>query len=405
MWIERELAASLVGLAQTFPVVVLVGPRQVGKTALLERTFPHYRYASLDVGELGEMAETRPDDFLERFPPPVVLDEIQYAPAFFRAIKTAVDRRRAERGLFVLTGSQNFTLMKSVADSLAGRSAVVPFLGLSGREWAAAPGFVEQHGFRELVWRGSFPGLWAEGTPARDRWYQGYVASYLERDVRNLLRVGSLRDFERFLRACALRCGQLLNMSELGRDVGISPTTAREWVSVLVASNLILLLEPYHRSLGKRLVKSPKLYFTDTGLAAYLMGLQSADAAWASPQAGALFETHVVGQWHRWRDWHAPAAGLWFWQDRSGNEVDLLIELDARLVALECKLGSRPTAHDARGIAKLRAFYGADQVSAAFVACTADAPHEIADGVVARSGFTSWEVQPNTKAGGSSRRR
>lgn len=375
-------------------MIVLVGPRQVGKTALLERCFPDHANVSLDVSSLAEMAETQPQEFLRRYPPPLIIDEVQYAPALFRHLKTAVDGRRDERGRFVLTGSQNYHLMEQVSDSLAGRAAVIPFLGLSGHEWHGSEPLRSRFEWRDLLFRGAYPGLWSEpeALVSRDRWYQGYVATYLERDVRNLLRVGNLRDFERFLRACAARCGQILNLSDLGRDVGISPTTARQWLSVLQASNLVLLLEPYHRSLGKRLVKSPKLYLTDTGLAAYLMGFQSPEGLAASPQAGALFETHVVGQWLRHRDWERPALGLYFWRDQAGHEVDLLIDRDQRLVAVECKLTERPAPRDASGIDRLRAFYGAETVAAAYVACTTEQPHEIAPGVIARPGWTVWDV-------------
>lgn len=217
------------------------------------------------------------------------------------------------------------------------------------------------------------------------------MATYLERDVRNLLNVGRLRDFERFLRACAARTGQLLNMSELGRDVGVSPTTAREWISVLQTSGQIVLLEPYHRSLGKRLVKSPKLYFADTGLAAYLAGFQSARALVDSPAIGAFWENHVVGQWIRYRDWYAPALQLWFWQDRTGREVDLLIEADQRLVPVECKWKERPGAGDAAGIGRLRALY-ASAVADGFVACTAASPFHVTPGVTAVSG---WRLRPS----------
>jgi len=227
------------------------------------------------------------------------------------------------------------------------------------------------------------------------------VATYLERDVRNLLKVGSLRDFERFLRACAARCGQTLNMSEIGRDVGISATTAREWISVLVASNQVLLLEPYYRSLGKRLAKSPKLYFTDTGLAAYLMGYQSAKGLWESPQAGALWESYVVNQWVRWRDWHHPAATLWYWRDQAGNEVDLLIEVDQRLIAIECKRAERPPPEVGRGVARLRRFYGDAAVSHAFVACTTTEPYDLAPGVTAVPGWQVWPLEMGDGAGSS----
>jgi len=393
MWIERVISQELGQIAAAFPVVVLVGPRQVGKTSVLERTFPDYEYISLDVAANAEMAETRPEDFLRLHPPPLVLDEIQYAPAFFRQIKTFVDANRPRNGLFILSGSQNFMLMQQVADSLAGRAAVIPFSGLSGQEWQGSRSAPTNPPWREFLWRGGFPRLWddPEQPVSRDRWYQGYLATYLERDVRNLLQIGNLRDFERFLRACAARCAQTLNMSELGRDVGISATTARQWISVLQASNQIILLEPYFKSLGKRLAKSPKLYFTDTGLATFLMGFQTAEALWNSRAAGAIWENHVINQWQKWRDWRQPAASLWYWRDQGGNEVDLLIESDNRLTAVECKLAERPGGQDLRGLKRLREFYGADNIAHSYLACTTQHPFDPAPGITAISGWTTWE--------------
>ena len=392
MWISRELAPELRRLAESFPVVVLTGPRQVGKTTLLERTFPAHRFVALDAGQNAEAAESRPLEFLAAHPPPVILDEIQYAPGLLRDIKARVDRRRAP-GQYLLTGSQTFPLMQSVAESLAGRAAVVPLHGLSAHEWMSVAELTAAHSHSEFLWRGGFPGLWMSdgATPSRDRWYQGYVATYLERDVRNLLNVARLRDFERFLRACAARTGQLLNMSELGRDVGVSATTAREWISVLQTSGQIVLLEPYHRSLGKRLVKSPKLYFADTGLAAYLAGFQSAEALVNSPAIGAFWENHVAGQWVRYRDWRAPALQLWFWQDRTGREVDLLIESDQRLIPVECKWKERPDRGDTTGIRRLRALYGS-AVAKAYIACTTTSAFQVTSDVTAVPG---WRLQPS----------
>jgi hypothetical protein len=389
VWIPRELAGELPRLAASFPVLVLTGPRQVGKTALLERTFPTHRFVPLDAGRNAEAAETRPEEFLDHHPPPAILDEIQYAPGLLRHLKARIDRHRGV-GQYLLTGSQTFPLMQSVSESLAGRAAVVPMLGLSAAEWSAV-GSTDGRAWPDFLWRGSFPGLWVpeEAAPSRDRWYQGYVATYLERDVRNLLNVGRLRDFERFLRACAVRAGQLLNMSELGRDVGVSPTTAREWISVLQTSGQIALLEPYHRSLGQRLVKSPKLYFADTGLAAYLAGFQSIETLRDSPMIGAFWENHVIAQWIRYRDWHAPALQLWFWQDRTGREVDLLIETDQRLVPVECKWTERPGSGDAAGIRRLRALYG-PAVTDGYVACTTGAAFEVDSGVTAVPGWRLW---------------
>lgn len=394
MWIDRIAVDELRRTAGAFPVLALVGPRQVGKTSVLEWTFPEHRYVSLDSPSLAEMAETRPAEFLERHPPPLVIDEVQYAPRLLRHIKAQVDARRGENGLFILTGSQNFALMRELGDSLAGRVAVMPFLGLSAAEWAASP--VSQGVPRSrFLLRGGYPGLWAAPGVSRERWYQGYLATYLERDVRNLIRVASLRDFERFLRACAARCAQTLNMADLGRDVGISAVTAREWIGALVASNQILLLEPYFRSLGKRLVKSPKLYFTDTGLAAFLMGLDE-EAPPQGPLVGALWENHVIGQWLRWRDWQQPAAALWYWRDQGGNEVDLLVEWRGRLMAIECKYRELPDAADAKGIRRLRAFYE-DMTIPGFIACTTEHPFEVQAGVTAVNGWTPWAIDSMPK--------
>src|SRR3990172_1944250 len=383
MWIEREISNELQNIVQTFPALVLTGPRQVGKTSLLEHLFPQYTYVSLDVGLNAEAAETRPHDFLKQYPPPVVMDEIQYAPSFFRYIKTYIDAHKDEKGLFILTGSQNFLLMKSISDSLAGRAAVIPFLGLSGSEWHQSVRNNGNDSWQDFLWKGSFPALWNEpaSSPQKERWYQGYVATYLERDIRNLLNIGSLRDFERFIRACAARCAQTLNLSELGRDVGISSTTSKQWLSVLQASNQIFLLEPYYQSLGKRIVKSPKLYFTDTGLVAYLAGFNSKEALWNSNNAGAFWENYVVNQWLRWRDWHEPSLGLWYWRDQSGNEVDLLLERNQKIIPVECKISEKPQKKTLHGIDRLIKFYGKDHIPDAYVACPVNATYDVDDNI------------------------
>ena len=392
MWIDRDIVNTLRNLVDTFPVLVLTGPRQTGKTSVLQKTFSDYTYISLDSPQVHDAAESRPEEFLGRFTCPVIIDEIQYAPSLFRYIKKIVDERKGERGLFILTGSQSFPLMEAVSESLAGRTAVIPFLGLSFAEWSGA-GLMEYQDPSTFLWKGSFPALWADRdrAPNRDRWYQGYVAAYLERDVRNMLNIGSLRDFERFLRAAASRTGQILNMAETGRDAGVSPSTSKQWFSVLQASNQIHLLEPYYRSLGKRITKSPKLYFTDTGLAAYLAGFSSAEALKESPRAGAFWENFVIEQWLRRKYWHSPWMNLWFWQDRTKNEVDLLIESNQMIFPIECKRKERPDKSDLKGIRKLKEMYG-ETVGPASIASLSRETYDIAEGVTVRPGWLPWGV-------------
>jgi uncharacterized protein len=394
MWIERTLSRELQHLVETFPVLVLIGPRQVGKTSLLERTFPQYRYISLDIGSQAEAAETMPAEFLAQHPPPVILDEIQYAPSFFRHIKTYVDAHKGQNGLFILTGSQNFMLMEAVSDSLAGRAAMIPFLSLSGDEWDQGVTARQGGDWRDFLWKGGFPALWASSPaiPSRDRWYQGYVATYLERDVRNLLNIGNLRDFERFIRICASRCGQSLNLSDIGRDVGVSTPTAKQWLSVLQASNQVFLLEPYFQSLGKRIVKSPKLYFTDTGLVAFLMGFASTEGLWQSSSVGALWENYVVNQWLRYRDWCCPSLGLWYWRDQGGNEVDLILDKNQQMILIECKVTERPDGRSLKGIRKFIGIYGRERIRATYVACPTQGRFKVADDAIAISGWKTWEI-------------
>lgn len=393
MWIERTITKELLRLVAQYPIIVLTGPRQVGKTSLLEKTFPNHHYVSLDYSQNAEQAETNPAEFLTRNPPPLIIDEIQYAPSLLRHVKAVVDERKTDKGLYLITGSQSFPLMQSVSESLSGRAAILSLLGLSYQEWAAAYA-TEKPGDESFLFGGGFPGLWndPDNPVDRTRWYQSYVTTYLERDVRNSLNIHRLRDFERFLRICASRTGQILNMSDMGRDVGISPTTAREWISVLEASHQIVLLEPYYRSLGKRLVKSPKLYFCDTGLALFLAGYSNYESVANSPRIGAFWENHVISQWLRWKHWHHPESSLWFWQDQSHNEVDLLIENNGKLYPVECKWKETPDERDARGIYRLRKMYPAGLTGQSYIACRTGQTHQVSPEVLAVNGWSVWEL-------------
>jgi hypothetical protein len=354
MWIERDWSRALRALSRAFPAVLVTGPRQVGKTALLQHEFPGERYVTFDDPAVARYAETEPAAFLAELEEPVLLDEVQYVPGLFRHLKRRIDADRRP-GRFLMTGSQTFALMQNVSESLAGRCAVLEMTSLS---FAEARRALPELGDLEFVVRGGFPELYAGRVERAGDWYAAYLATYLERDVRNLRQVGDLRDFDRFLRATALRSGGLLTYAELARDVGIAPNTAKSWISVLQASGQIYLLEPYHRSLGKRLVKSPKLYFVDMGLACYLLGVQDVGSLRASPLAGALWDGFIVGQVLRHFRVERQRPPLWFWRTAYGEEVDLLIERGGRFIAIECKLAEQPGPDALRGFRSLVDIYG-----------------------------------------------
>ncbi len=352
MWIEREVAALLREEAARRPALLLTGVRQAGKTSLLERTFPKHGYVSLDLPAVAEQAESSGAQFLADHPPPVIVDEVQYAPKLLRHVKRAVDERRGAKGQFLLTGSQKLALMEGVSESLAGRVSVIELHTLSLREIEAARGRrLERPAILRSMIEGGFPEVVAESlTPAR--YFSSYVATYLERDVRQALQVRSLRDFDRFLRLCALRTGQLFSSNSLAADVGVSPNTIRSWLSVLEASNVVMLLEPYHGNLGKRVIKTPKLYFLDTGLACFLAGIPDEASLAASGLLGAMFETLVLGQIVRHFANRGDRRAVHFFRDYAGNEVDFVVPSGTRLLLVECKWAETPSTR-LRGFAEL----------------------------------------------------
>jgi len=360
--LPRELADHGLDASSQFPVILLTGPRQVGKTTLLrELAEPDRRYVTLDTPGARELARTDPALFLERYEPPVLIDEIQYAPELLPLIKIAVDERR-EPGLFWLTGSQQFHLMRGISESLAGRVAILSLLGFSARErhrlaFPAAPFLPTRSLLDEReratprvtlkqlyadIWLGSFPALVTEQVRDRDLFYGSYLQTYLQRDVKDLTQVGDEATFLRFVKACAARTGQLLNLSELARDADVAVNTAKNWLSVLQASFQVWLLPPYHSNVTKRLVKRPKIYFLDTGLCAYLTEWSSAETLEAGAMSGAILETWVVGEvlkswWNRGKQ-----PPLYYYRDRDGREVDLLLVRDQTIYPVEVKKGASP---------------------------------------------------------------
>lgn len=377
MWYDRDIGARIRRLAGQFPALVLTGARQTGKTALLRHLFPAASFVSLDLPSAAHQADTAGDEFLRAQPEPLIVDEIQYAPGLFRQLKLLIDADRHRMGRFLMTGSQRFQLMKSVSESLAGRCAILELDTLSVSEVRAELG-KKTPGPAEMLWRGGYPELHrAPDLDPRD-FFTGYVATYLERDVRQSLRIASLRDFERFVRACALRGGQLLNLAELARDVAIAGSTARDWLSVLEASGQVVLLEPWFNNAGKRLIKTPKLYFRDTGLMCFLLGLDSPAALERSPFLGAVWETFLLGQMLRAKQAGGTAANFYFWRDTHGTEVDFVIEHAGRLRLVEAKWAANVTDdRTAAPLLKVRAQLGRKAADEHWILCRTPRSHRL----------------------------
>lgn len=365
MWIPRNVEPRLRQWVNTRPVVVVTGARQTGKTSTLRRLFPDHGFVSLDLPSEAEQAEKEPVAFLQRHPPPVILDEVQYAPGLLRHLKVAVDANRRRMGQFLLTGSQKFALMKGVAESLAGRAAIVEMEPLSLVEVRAARPEVT---VMEFLLRGGMPELHAMPEIDPVSFHQSYLATYLERDVRSLANVGSLRDFERFLRSCALRSANLLNKADLARDVGIAPSTANQWLSVLEASGQVTLLEPWFSNRTKSMVKSPKLYLADTGLLCALLNIRDAQALLTTPSVGAVWETFVLSQLRHREQREARVRSLFFWRDRT-REVDFVVESAGRLELLEAKWTELPGPGDTVNLRFAREALGRNKVTGARVVC------------------------------------
>lgn len=333
--IRRDAEEAIHTLLKGFPVVTITGPRQSGKTTLAKAVFADKPYVSLEEPDVRLAAREDPRSFLGRFPDGAVLDEVQRCPEIFSYLQSLVDRD-GRMGLFLLTGSQQFGLLSGVTQSLAGRTAFVELLPFSLHELAQAgraPATLD-----ELLFTGGYPPLYDRDVAVR-AWISAYVTAYVERDVRQALKIQDLETFQRFVRLCAGRTGQLLNYSALAADCGITHNTAKAWLSVLEGSYILFQLRPHHANFRKRLVKAPKLYFYDVGLAAWLMGIQTPQQIETHPLRGNLFETFVVAEWMKSFCHRAERAAFSFWRDSNGVEVDLLIEQGGKVMPLEIKSG------------------------------------------------------------------
>ena len=371
--------------AAHFPAVVVTGARQTGKTTLLTRMFPEHRYVSLDRPAEAQLAEEDPQTFLLRHPPPLVVDEVQYAPRLFRYLKIEIDGNRDANGRFILTGSQKFGLMKEVSDSLAGRCGVLELEGLSIEELGDTfHDHERREGIASVLVRGFMPQLWKDPGLRPADYFGSYQATYLERDVRQLLNVSSLRDFDRFMRATAVRSGHLLNKTELSKEVGISNRTVTEWLSVLQASNQVTLLEPHFTNVRKRLVKTPKLYFNDVGLLCFLLGLNERSVH-DSHLIDSIWETFLFSELRKYLSVVAPEATVRFYRDQS-REVDFVIEKDARTTLVEAKWKELPSRRDFRPLLAVQPLLRSARLPV-MVLCRTGQSHPVGEGMLAVNGL------------------
>jgi len=356
MYIERYIENIIIKVNKTFKVLYLGGPRQVGKTTVLSKLARklNFNYVSLDNLNVRRLAQEDPALFLQKYPPPILIDEAQYASQIFPYIKEIVDKKQ-QNGLYWLSGSQQFSLIKNITESLAGRVAILSLLGLSFAEInkekyckeafdlyqkssiSASPdiNIIFKH-----IHKGSFPALWADPSKNIEIFFNSYLQTYLDRDLRELFKIGKINAFHKFLQLCAARTGQILNYSDLANNADISVNTAKEWISILESSMLIYLLKPYYKNLSKRIIKSPKLYFLDTGLAAYLANWTSAENLMNGHMSGAFFETFVVSEVVKSYLFRGKIAPIYYFRDKEKHEIDLIIEKDNKCYPIEIKIAS-----------------------------------------------------------------
>jgi predicted AAA+ superfamily ATPase len=320
MFVARQIEARLRELLPKYPIIALTGPRQSGKTTLLKKIFPDYQYLSLEDTDLRSFAESDPVGFLKKYPEQIIFDEAQRVPTLFSYLQTAVDKS-GKMGQFILSGSQNFHLMSSITQSLAGRVALFKLLPLDFHELTQV-GLLDND-WKEQLLKGCYPAIYDRKINSAV-FYSNYLQTYIDRDVRELSRVQDLRLFRNFLALCAARTGQLLNLSNLANECGISQPTAKSWLSVLESSYIVFQLQPYFQNFNKRISKTPKLYFYDTGLACFLLDIRESADLDNPTLLGSLFENLVVAEFYKQNYHQYRLKEYWFWRDAQGNEVDLL---------------------------------------------------------------------------------
>lgn len=361
--INRIAEKTIRTLLRGFPIVTITGPRQSGKTTLARAVFQNKPYASLEEPDLRQAAQDDPRSFLARYPKGAVLDEVQRCPAILSYLQTMVDTE-GRMGLYILTGSQQFGLMSGITQSLAGRTAFVELLPFATPELTAAsklPANIDN-----MLLTGCYPPIYDRKLEPSS-WYSSYVTAYVERDVRQMLKIHELETFQRFVRLCAGRTGQLLNLSSLATECGITHNTAKAWISVLEASYLVFLLRPHSANFSKRLVKMPKLYFYDTGLAAWLLGIRTTEQMVTHPLRGSIFETFIISELIKSKLNKGEKPSFFFWRDSNGNEIDLIAERGTKLQPIEIKSGRTLTPEAFSGLEKWQSLAGKKAVDPALI--------------------------------------
>lgn len=386
-YLQRHIAAVLNQRAKSFPSLLLTGPRQVGKSTVLSETLSSIEKINCDNSRIRSSIMADPLEFLENKGTPLILDEVQQIPALFSQIKVAIDENRAN-GMYYLTGSQSYALMNNVSESLAGRISIIKLLGFSNRELnndSFSQPFIPESAYlksRHPSWqfttsslwnrihRGSMPELYANPEMEWEDFYDAYVETYLERDVRSLTQVGNLLTFRKFMVACAARTGQILNMADIAKDVGIDAKTCKSWISILESSNLIFLLQPFSPNISKRIVKAPKLYFTDTGLAAYFCRWTTPESLENGAMNGAIFETFVFTEILKSFYNAGRKPDIFYFRNTDGQEVDFLLYRDNKLYPIEVKKHSTVDKSDFRNFKTLATYFPSIEIADGGVICT-----------------------------------
>ena len=332
--IKRTLTKKILSLAQNFQVVTLTGPRQSGKTTLVKVAFPALPYISLEEPDIRQIALADPRGFLSNYPSGAILDEVQHTPELFSYIQSLVD---GDSGIqFILTGSSNFLLMEKISQTLAGRTAILHLLPFSIAELPPKVPALEH--WESLIFKGLYPRIYDRDLAPTD-FYPSYIQTYVEKDVRLMKNIGDINSFIRFIQLCAGRTGQLLNYAGLASDAGISPNTAKAWLSILESSYIVYRLQPFHRNFNKRLIKSPKLYFYDTGVACSLLGIRDEDQVGLHYLKGALFENFIINEFIKTNIHRGERPQAYFWQDSQGKEIDCLLVEGEKALPIEIKSG------------------------------------------------------------------